>query len=126
MSLLILLKWAHVLSVIGLFGGLLVFQTGVPAATRQSPELSRGILRVLNILLGLGLLAGLAMVGIVHRSYVGTPAAGHFFGIVGMKLLFLVVIGGLLPMSARRPNGDALRWISIVLLAVAALAGMTI
>lgn len=126
MSSYILLKWVHLLSVVGLFGGLLAFQAGLPAASRRSPDLSRGILRVLNILLGLGLLAGLAMVGLVHRSYVGTPAAGHFFGIVGMKLVFLVVIGGLLPMSVRRPNGDALRWISIALLAVSALAGLTI
>lgn len=126
MSAYVIIKWVHLLSVLGLFGGLLVLQIGVPAAVRDSREQSRGILRVLNLLMGFGLLAGLAMVGLVHRSYVGTPAAGHFFGVVGLKLVFLLVVGGLLPLSARSAAGNALRWTCIALLAVSALAGLTI
>lgn len=121
-----LVKWVHLLAVLGLFGGVLVWQLGLPPASRNNPELARGISRSLNLLLAVGLLAGLALVGLVHRHYLGTPAAGHFFGVVGLKLAILVIVGGVLPMAARRAHGDTLRWVAIVLLAAAALAGLTI
>lgn len=122
----IVIKWLHLLSVLGVFGGLLVLQLGVPAAVRNDADLARRTGRVLNVLLLAGLLAGLFLFMKAMPNYRGTPAAGHFHGIVGFKILVLVAVGGLLPMSRKPGRGDAARWSAIALLAAAALAGLTI
>jgi hypothetical protein len=126
MTLHLVIKWVHLLAVLGVFGGLLVYQLGLPAGVRNEPANARRAGLVLNILLLAGLLAGLFLFMQLMPGYRGTPAAGHFHGVIGFKLLVLLAVGGLLPMSRKSGRGDALRWIAIALLVLAALAAMTI
>ncbi len=126
MTLHLLIKWVHLLAVLGVFGGLLVYQLGLPASVRNEPAHARRASRVLNILLLAGLLAGLFLFMQVMPGYRGTPAAGHFHGVIGFKLLVLLAVGALLPMSRKPGRGDVLRWIALALLALAALAATTI
>ncbi len=121
MTLLDLLKMLHLTGVIGLVGGLLVVQLGLPPGPPP-----RSALRVLNILMALGLLAGLAMLGLTHGLYLNSSRAGHYFGVVGLKLILLLAVGGLIPASAKRANGATLRWIALGLLLVAGLAAQTL
>ena len=118
MAPLILAKWMHVLSMAGVFGGLLLVQLGLPSSVRKDPVASRRMTRVLSVLLLVGLLAGAPCYGLLH----GHRQGSHFNGVIGFKFAVLLLVGGLLPMSRKVGNGDAIRWISILLLATAALA----
>lgn len=122
MMLLSSLTWVHLLCMIGAFGALLAIQTAVPKAMRNGPEVSRGVSKIVNILLGLGFLAGIASYGVRHGHALGA----HFNGIIGLKFVLLLVVGALLGMSGKAGKGDLFRTISLVLLAVAALAGSTL
>jgi hypothetical protein len=126
MTLALLMKALHLLSVLGVFGGLLVYQLGLPGAVRNDPVLARRANRLLSLLLLTGLLAGVFLFLKALPTYRGTPAAGHFHGLIGFKLLVLVAVGGLLPLSRRPGRGDVARWIAIALLVTAALAGLMI
>jgi hypothetical protein len=119
---LFVLKWIHVLCMVGTFGGLLVMQAGLPAAVRNSDEVARGAARLFNILIGVGLLAAVAQYGMMKGHLLGA----HFNGVIGMKFTILVIVGALIPMSKKPGKGDLFRTISLVLLAIAALAGSTI
>ena len=126
MTVALLIKALHLLSVLGVFGGLLVYQLGLPDAVRNDPVLARRANRVLSALLLAGLLAGIYLFLKTLPAYHGSPAIGHFHGLIGFKLLALVAVGGLLPLSRRPGRGDTARWIAIALLVTAALAGLMI
>ena len=117
-----LVLWLHLLCMVGVFGGLVVLQLGTPAPWRQDAEGVRPALKWLNLRLGVGLLAGLLLYGMTQGHHRGA----HFNGVIGFKFVMLLGAGALLGMSRRSAKGDALRWIAAVLLAVAALAGISL
>lgn len=110
---------AHILCMIGAFGALLGCQAGLPAELRRGEALGRGISRIVNVLVGLGLLAGLALFGIKKGHLLGA----HYSLVVGVKFGLLLAVGALVAMSKRPDRGDTLRNIACTLLAVAALLG---
>jgi hypothetical protein len=114
--------WLHVLCMVGLFGGLLIVQLALPAAVRNDSTIARRITRVLSILLGLGLLAGLAGYGLKQGHLMG----GHFNGVIGLKFVILLIVGGLLPLTRKEGRGDRVRWIVLALLAFAVLSALTL
>ena len=122
MGSLIIAKWAHILSLVGVFGGLLLVQLGLPSSVRNDPANARRTTRVLSVLLMLGLLAG-ALCYVLLR---GHQQSSYFNGVVGFKFAVLLLVGGLLPLSRKERGGDAIRWLCILLLATAALAAGTI
>lgn len=122
MSALIIAKWAHVLSVVGVLGGLLLIQLGLPSATRGEPAIAQRLSRFLNALLLMGLLAGAALYGMGHGHQMGA----HYNSVIGFKFVVLLAVGGLLPLSRRPGRGDTARWLAIVLMAAAALAAYTL
>ena len=120
--LLLILKWVHILCMIGAFGGLLLFQYGLPASLRASDEATRTAIRLLNILIGAGFTAGLAVYVFSRGNLLGP----HYNGVIGMKFMILLVVGALVPMSRKPGKGGAFRTVALVLLAVAALAGLSL
>lgn len=114
--------WVHVLCMVGVFGGLLLVQLGLPATVRNEPATARRITRLLSILLGVGLLAGLAGYGFKQGHLMG----GHFNGVIGLKFVLLLMVGGLLPLSRKEGRGDTIRWIALALLALAVLSALTL
>jgi hypothetical protein len=119
---LLVLKWIHILCVIGTFGGLVAVRFGLPADVRNSEDVARTSARLFNILIGVGLLAGLSVYVLNHGMSLGP----HYNGVIGLKFVILVAVGGLIPMSRKPGKGDLFRTIAIVLLAIAALAGASI
>ena len=114
--------WIHVLCMVGLFGGLLVVQLALPAQVRNDADIARRITRLLSILLGVGLLAGLAGYGLKQGHLMG----GHFNGVIGLKFFILLIVGGLLPLSRKPGRGDRARWIALALMAFAVLSALTL
>ena len=114
--------WIHVLCMVGLFGGLLVVQLALPAQVRNDADIARRITRLLSILLGIGLLAGLAGYGLKQGHLMG----GHFNGVIGLKFFILLIVGGLLPLTRKEGRGDRVRWIILALLAFAVLCALTL
>jgi hypothetical protein len=114
--------WIHVLCMVGLFGGLLVVQLALPAQVRNDADIARRITRLLSILLGLGLVAGLAGYGLKQGHLMG----GHFNGVIGLKFFILLIVGGLLPLSRKPGRGDRVRWIALALMAFAVLSALTL
>ena len=114
--------WIHVLCMVGVFGGLLLVQLALPAAVRNEASTARRITRFLSILLGVGLLAGLAGYGLKQGHLMG----GHFNGVIGLKFALLLVVGGLLPLSRREGRGDRVRWVALVVMAFAVWAALTL
>lgn len=117
------LRWVHIVSVIGLFGGLLVFQLGISTPTRMDAADLRGATRLWNILLAIGLVAGALM----YLLSQGFSMGGHYNGIIGLKFVILLAVGGLLAAARRNPaRGDGLRWWCILLLLIASLSAFTL
>ena len=116
------LLWTHLLSLLGIFGGLLALQAGVPADVRNRPDVAGGAAKLFNILLALGLLAGLGLFFLTH----GLQRGPHFLGVVGLKFILLLAVGALVGMSKKPGKGDTFRTIALVLLALAAFSGLTI
>jgi hypothetical protein len=114
--------WIHVLCMVGLFGGLLVVQLALPSQVRNDADIARRITRLLSILLGIGLLAGLAGYGLKQGHLMG----GHFNGVIGLKFVILLMVGGLLPLTRKEGRGDRVRWILLALLAFAVLSALTL
>ena len=114
--------WLHVLCMVGLFGGLLVVQFALPADVRNEATIARRITRLLSILLGIGLLAGLAGYGLKQGHLMG----GHFNGVIGLKFVILLIVGGLLPLTRKEGRGDRVRWIILALLAFAVFSALTL
>lgn len=116
------LLWVHLLCVVGTFGGLLAFQLVVPASLRREINVAGRASKVFNILLGIGLLAGILLYG-MNRGHVMGP---HYNGVIALKFVFLLATGALLGISKSSPRGDTLRKIAIVLMALAAFCGLTL
>lgn len=114
--------WIHVLCMVGLFGGLLVVQLALPAQVRNDADIARRITRLLSILLGIGLLAGLASYGLKQGHLMG----GHFNSVIGLKFVILLMVGGLLPLTRKEGRGDRVRRILLALLAFAVLSALTL
>ena len=114
--------WIHVLCMVGVFGGLLLVQLALPAAVRNEASTARLITRFLSILLGVGLLAGLAGYGLKQGHRMG----GHVNGVIGLKFALLLVVGGLLPLCRREGRGDRVRWVALVVMAFAVWAALTL
>jgi hypothetical protein len=122
MNLLNILLWAHLLCMVGAFGGVLLLQRGTPASLRADPEALRPAIKWLNILIGAGLLFGVLLYGLTQ----GHTRGAHFNGVIGFKFGMLIAVGALLAVSRRSNTGDTLRWIAAALLAVAAFAAATL
>jgi hypothetical protein len=107
---------------IGLLGGLLVYQLGLSTAVRMDTASLFRTVRLWNILLSIGLLSALLM----YMMARGHTLGGHYNGVIGLKLLALIAVGALLPMTRRSEKGDRLRWICILLLLLASFSAFTI
>ncbi len=116
------MRWLHLLCMVGTFGVLFLFQFGLPPAVRRDEANGRAVARVANILIGLGFVVGLLMYGIEK----GHLRGGHFNGVIAMKFLILLAVGALLAMSKKQERGDKFRSIALALLALAAFLGTTI
>ncbi len=117
-----LLRWLHIVCMIGLLGGMLVYQLGLSYPSRIDAADLRGVTRVWNILLLGGLITGLSM----YAQVKGHTLGPHFNGVIAVKFSILIAVGGLLALAKRRSRSDGLRWISIALLLVASLAAFTL
>jgi hypothetical protein len=122
MILLQLLVWLHLLCMVGAFGALLFAQLGLPADVRRQEAVARGISRVVNALIGAGLLAGAGLYGVKHGQAMGA----HYNGVIGIKFGLLLAVGALVAMSRKPERGDALRTLACTLLAVAAFLGSSL
>ncbi len=117
-----LLKWLHILCMVGTVGVLLGAQVCCAAEHRNTPAASRATARLANILLGIGLLAGFAYYFLTG----GTTRGPHYNGVIGLKFVFLLGAGALIGISKRTDRGDSLRWIAFGLLVSASLFGVTL
>ena len=117
-----LLVWLHVLSLAGIFGALLVRRFGLPPDLRASPAAARGLSRVANLLLAVGLLTGVGLYTLLHGHQLGA----RFNGFVAAKLVLLLAVGALLGIGRKSQRADTLYDIVLVLLAAAALLGVRI
>lgn len=117
-----LLKWLHILCMVGTIGVLLAAQVCSTPEQRNSPTASRATARLANILLGIGLLAGFAYYFLTD----GMTRGAHYNGVIGMKFVFLLGAGALIGISKRTDRGDSLRWIAFGLLVSASLFGVTL
>jgi len=117
-----LLRWLHIVCMIGLLGGMLVYQLGLSYPSRIDAADLRGVTQVWNILLLGGLITGLSM----YAQVKGHTLGPHFNGVIAVKFSILIAVGGLLALAKRRSRSDGLRWISIALLLVASLAAFTL
>lgn len=117
-----LLRWIHILCMVGLLGGLLVFQIGLSTTARMDAANLRGAIRLWNILLGIGLLSAVLM----YLKVNGHTMGGHYNGVIGLKFIILLAVGGLLPATKRSEKADGLRWSCILLLILASFTAFTI
>jgi hypothetical protein len=116
------LLWTHLLSLIGIFGGLLALRAGLPADVRNRPDVARGAAKLFNILLGIGLLAGVGLYIMTH----GYARGAHVNGVIGVKMVLLLGVGAMVAMSGKPGKGDTFRTIAMVLIALAAFCGLTL
>jgi hypothetical protein len=114
--------WLHILSIIGAFGVLLGYQMILPKDMREQAEASRAIGKIVNWMVMIGFLAGLTY----YFARDGLNRGPHYNGIIAVKFLMLLGVGALVAISKNRPMADALRWGAIILIAIAALFGLTI
>ena len=118
------LVWLHALGMVGMFGGLLVVQLGLPRDIRDSAAAARVGVQITSWFMLLGLLAGIALVGVLHAVM-----GPHAYAMVGAKLALLLVAGATSGISNRKLRAgllDAavtLRWVAIAALAAGALLG---
>jgi hypothetical protein len=114
--------WLHLLCMVGAFGGLLALRVALPADVRNGEGVRRRVSLLLNAMIGVGLLAG----AVYYVLLDGHKLGGHFNGVIAVKFVLLLAVGGLLAASGRRERGDGLRDLATALLAVAALAGSSL
>lgn len=117
-----ILRWIHILCMVGLFGGLLLFQLGLSTPTRMDAADLRGSTRLWNIMLGVEFIAGGLMYGIAKGHTLG----GHYNGVIIVKFVILLAVGGLLAAAKRSANGDRLRWLCIGLLLLASFSAFSL
>ena len=126
--------WAHILCMLGAFGGLLIIQIGLPRDARESASVAAVAGRPAVKLLVVGLLVGLFLYWnrIKHAAAmdVKLPSAEHM--IIGIKFLLLLSAGAFMGATAKAlRKGDPgkasnCRWLAILALAIAALFGVRI
>jgi hypothetical protein len=116
---LMILTWLHILCMIGAFGVLAGAQFGLPSDVRNREDVARGISKIGNIFIGIGLLASVAFYGMAKAHTFGA----HYNGVIGTKFVLLLAVGALLGMSKKPGKGDTFRTVALVLIAVAALLG---
>ena len=124
--------WAHLLCMVGAFGAMAAFQLALPDRVREDEDVARKSFALLNILVAVGLVAGLAAYYFRVRDAgsAGEELAGPVHMIVGIKFVLLACIGACLGIgSAKTKRGQfaaahGLRWVSLLLLAGAALLGV--
>jgi len=114
--------WIHLVCMVGSIGALLAAQCCLPPENRNQAAPSRGIGRLVNILLTVGLLAGLSYYLLLD----GFSRGPHYNGVVGVKFVFLLAATALVGMSKKTDRGDVFRWIALGLLLAASLFGKTI
>ncbi|MDA0578089.1 MAG: hypothetical protein O3B24_08320 [Verrucomicrobia bacterium] len=124
-----LLIWVHVMSQIGAFGGLVIIQYGLPRDVRDTAVGARVGPQIIQWMLAIGLLAGVALVFLRFKLMGGSPGA-HFLGVVGVKFLLLLVAGATIGISCRKLRegrirpAERLRVSAIIALALGALFGV--
>ena len=118
----LLLKWVHVVCMVGATGTLMASQWAFRWDERNSAEFCAKISRLVNILVGIGFLAGIAMYGMKHGHLLG----GHYNGVIGAKFIILLAVGAFMALSKKTGTGDRWRWISLCLLVLAALLGSSL
>jgi len=123
--------WIHLLCMIGAFGGLLTAQL---ALSREDGSHHLAILKPVNLMLAIGLVAGLTayFLKIKDASVSGEEIVGAVHMVVGIKFLILLGVGGCSGMAAgltKKGKWEAagrLRWIATGLLAIAAYLGVSL
>ena len=123
--------WIHLLSMIGAFGGLLVAQL---ALSTKDGSHHMAILKPVNVMLAIGLLAGLIayFLKIKTAQTSGEELTGGVHMVVGIKFLILLGVGaccgiatGLMKKEKWKAAGR-LRWAASGLLAIAAYLGISL
>ena len=117
-----LVVWIHLICMVGALGALLFCQLGLPADLRRQDAVARGASRLVSILIGIGLLAGLGAYGIRKGHLMGA----HYNAVIGIKFGLLLAVGALAGMSRKPERGDAFRGLAAALLAIAALLGSSL
>ncbi|MCE9616127.1 MAG: hypothetical protein K8T26_17785 [Lentisphaerae bacterium] len=127
-----LLVWVHVLCMLGTFGGLLVIQFGLPREWRDSAAGARVGTGLIYTLLGVGFVVGLGLLGWQMHAAGTAALGGHYWGVIGLKFILLLVVGAMLGIATRKLRAGlvgaavTLRGVAIGALALAALLGVTL
>jgi hypothetical protein len=121
-SLLDVVKALHVLCMVGALGGLLMVQFGLPARARQDADNLRGANRLFNLLIGVGFLLGITLYTL-KRGY---TLGGHYNGVIGLKFVLLLGVGGLSVLMKRPGRGDGARLAAAGMMALAVLAVLSL
>jgi uncharacterized membrane protein len=122
-----ILLWIHLLAMAGALGGAYVFQKVIDPAAAGSAEAMARCARLINLFLGAGFLAGLALyyqrVTIALRAGFSIGTTWH--AIIGLKLLLLLGAGALIGISSKRTRDgrpDTARKLLVAAAAVLAVA----
>ncbi len=128
-----LLKAIHILCMTGAFGALAAVQFGLTRDDRCQSSTVAGPMRLANLLLAAGFLAGLVVFILAMRGATdAAPLPEKFHMLVGIKFLLIFAVGGLAGISSAKmrkgmpDKAGNLRIAAIILLAVAALLGTLI
>jgi hypothetical protein len=112
----------HIVCMVGAIGALLASQLATPADVRNNPGFGRSIARLVNLLIGLGFLAGVSYYVLINGHSMGP----HYNGVIGVKFVFLLGAGALVGISKKNSKGDLFRWCGFGLLLLASLFGATL
>jgi len=123
--------WIHLLCMIGAFGGLLVSQLAL--STKNGPH-HVALLKPVNIMLAIGLLAGLFsyVLKIKTSQTSGEELEGTIHMVIGIKFLILAGVGACCGIAAGMMKKEKwelagrLRWAAAGLLAAAAYLGVSL
>lgn len=123
--------WLHVLTMVSAIGALLVIQFALPGGTRDAAPVAGRCSRLLNILVAVGLLAGLTAFAMKLRAFkaAGTDLSSTYHALVGTKILLMLAVGACLGMGpallrkGRSGAAHTLRTVALLLLVLAAFLG---
>ncbi|MBU0677177.1 MAG: hypothetical protein KJ626_03600 [Verrucomicrobia bacterium] len=122
--------WLHILSFGALFGSLLALYWLANASHNDEPHSHIHPERLLNILVGLVLITGFSLLflNVMDAHAQSISLGAHFWGSVGVKLILLLIVGGLIGMTGKKPIPTKKHaWAaSMVLIALAAFIGLTL
>ena len=112
-----ILRWAHMIGMLAMVGGVLIVQIGMPAVLLEDPAARRRISIALNMLMTLGVITGAALY-IVYKGW----TEGRTYNVIMIsKFVLLLGIGASLGIGLKRPAARSLRWAAVILLLAAAL-----